>query len=73
MMSVFVCDDSVFYLLFNLIHYFYVSLYLGMILTDKRARLTGDFFEDLILLHMNDDDDYDEPEDDETMIEKFYG
>lgn len=22
---------------------------------------------------MNDDDDYDEPEDDETMIEKFYG
>lgn len=44
-----------------------------MILTDKRARLTGDFFEDLILLHMNDDDDYDEPEDDETMIEKFYG
>lgn len=25
-----------------------------MILTNKRSRLTADFFEDLLLLHMND-------------------
>lgn len=41
-----------------------------MILNDKRLRLTADFFEDLILLHMNEDDEYDDDDDDDDDVEK---
>lgn len=34
--------------------YLYSCLFAGMILTDKRLKLTPEFFEDLILLHMNE-------------------
>lgn len=32
----------------------FLFLYAGMILTDKRESLTPEFFEDLIILHMNE-------------------
>lgn len=34
--------------------FFYIANFIGMILTDKRGRLTPELFENLLLLHMND-------------------